>query len=128
MGTAVTQGIRVQVVPRFQAGHSDVAHHRCIFSYQVRIANEGEHPVRLLRRRWHIHDSLAARREVEGPGVVGETPLIAPGEEYSYESFCDLQGGLGRMGGSYLMRRLPDEQLFEVRIPDFLLELPWLAN
>ncbi len=128
MGTDVTQGIRVEVRPRFEPAHSDVPLGRCIFSYRVRIVNEGSRPVKLLRRLWHIHDGLAPVREVEGPGVVGETPVIAPGERYTYESFCDLRSGQGRMHGSYLMSRLPDDHFFEVRIPEFHLELPWLAN
>jgi ApaG protein len=84
--------------------------------------------VRLLRRHWYITDSLAPPREVEGPGVVGETPAIAPGDTYTYASLCDLRSGAGRMRGTYLMHRISDGQRFVVDIPAFDLVYPVQLN
>ncbi|MFZ1691843.1 MAG: ApaG domain, partial [Flavobacteriales bacterium] len=68
------------------------------------------------------------RREVEGPGVVGETPVLAPGEEFTYSSACDLRGAFGRMQGTYLMRRAADGSEFRVDIPVIQLSSDWASN
>ncbi|MCC7502974.1 MAG: Co2+/Mg2+ efflux protein ApaG [Flavobacteriales bacterium] len=128
MATSVTHGIRISVQPRFEPEHSDPEQGRFLFSYRIAITNTSEHTVQLLRRRWHIWDSLAPKREVEGPGVVGETPVLAPGEQFTYSSVCDLRSSLGRMDGTYTMRRADTSDHFEVRIPAFALLYPWQAN
>jgi ApaG protein len=128
MATSVNHGIRISVRPRFEPAHSDTKVGRYMFSYRITITNTGSHPVQLMRRHWHIWDSLAPKREVEGPGVVGETPVLAPGEDYTYSSVCDLRSSMGRMHGTYLMRRLDREEQFEVRIPAFDMQYPVLAN
>jgi len=127
MNTVVTQGVRVTAQSRYEAALSDPKAGRYLFSYRITIANHGVGIVQLKRRRWNIWDSLAAVHEVEGPGVVGETPTLAPGEAYSYQSACMLCSGLGRMRGSYIMCR-PDGSEFEVRIPEMVLEVPFAAN
>lgn len=128
MATAVTHDIRVSAEARFDASHSDPKAGRFLFSYRITIANHGQRPVQLLRRHWHISDSLSAAREVEGPGVVGETPELAPGDEFTYSSFCDLRSSFGRMRGTYLMQHLDDGSHFEVAIPAFDLRYPFAAN
>lgn len=128
MATSVTHGIRISVQPRFEPEHSDPRQGRFLFSYRITITNTGEHTVQLLRRRWHIWDSQAPEREVEGPGVVGETPVLAPGEQFTYSSVCDLRSSMGRMHGTYSMRRTGTNDRFEVRIPAFTLLYPWQAN
>ncbi len=128
MPTTVTKGIRVSVKVRFAEELSDAKQDRYIFTYRITIANEGRHTVRLLRRRWVIWDSLAPRRVVEGPGVVGETPVLAPGGHFTYSSQCDLRSGLGRMLGAYVMRDQESGESFEVDIPEFILGYPFLAN
>ena len=128
MSTAVTQGIRITARSRYEAAHSDPKARRFFFSYRITIANRSADTVRLQRRHWVIRDSLAHVREVEGPGVVGETPVLEPGEEYTYSSACDLRSGFGRMEGTYLMERLKDGQLFRVAIPDLHLCFPAAAN
>lgn len=117
MGTAVTHGIQVTARARFEPAHSDPKAARHIFSYRITIRNTGADTVQLLRRHWFIHDVLDDPREVEGPGVVGETPVLAPGKEFTYSSACDLRGAFGRMDGFYLMRRLSDGREFRVVIP-----------
>jgi len=128
MATAVTHGISVTVQSRYEPAHSHPGEGRFLFSYRITIANRGHDTVRLLRRRWSIIDSLAPPREVEGPGVVGETPVLAPGETHTYTSACDLRSGIGRMEGSYLMERLEDGHLFRAKIPAFVLQHPPMGN
>jgi ApaG protein len=128
MATSVTHGIRISVQPAYEPAHSDPKQGRFMFSYRITISNTGSHAVQLLRRHWTIWDSLAAPREVEGPGVVGETPVIGPGGSFTYSSFCDLRSGIGRMHGSYLMTRTDTGERFPVSIPAFVLLLPWMAN
>ncbi|MCB9184076.1 MAG: Co2+/Mg2+ efflux protein ApaG [Flavobacteriales bacterium] len=128
MGTAVTQGIRVTARARYEPAHSDPKAARFLFSYRITISNRGTDAVQLLRRHWTIRDSQAPRREVEGPGVVGETPVLQPGEEFSYSSACDLRSGFGRMDGSYLMVRLRDRSEFSVEIPTIQLSYAFGVN
>ncbi|MBL7964906.1 MAG: Co2+/Mg2+ efflux protein ApaG [Flavobacteriales bacterium] len=128
MATAVTNGIYVRAMPSYEPELSDPAAGRFVFKYVIIIRNLGSVPVKLMRRRWVIKDSLAAPRVVEGPGVVGETPEIQPRGHYVYNSRCDLRSGAGCMEGSYQMLRLHDGQTFTVRIPRFDLLYPWAAN
>lgn len=128
MTILVTNSIAVAVQARFEQRHSNPAEGKFFFSYHITIANRGQRTVRLLRRHWHIVDSLAAPREVLGPGVVGETPVLAPGEEFTYSSYCDLQSAVGRMEGTYTMRDEEDRHEFTVVIPSFDLLYSWLSN
>ncbi len=128
MGTVATRGVVVSAKARFEPAHSDPKAARFIFSYRITIANRGKEAVQLLRRHWIIRDSLAALRQVEGPGVVGESPVIQPGEEYSYSSACDLRSGFGRMEGTYLMRYVEGGQVFRAAIPVMQLLTPISAN
>ncbi|MBL7980938.1 MAG: Co2+/Mg2+ efflux protein ApaG [Flavobacteriales bacterium] len=128
MGTATTNGILISAESRFEGAHSDPKAGRFLFSYRIRIANHSSETVQLLRRHWIIKDSLAPVREVEGPGVVGELPVLAPGEEFSYSSACDLRSGLGRMDGTYLMQRANSKERFRVTIPTVHLIYPLAAN
>jgi ApaG protein len=128
MAILVTNSIAVAVQSRYEQRHSDPAQGKFYFSYRITITNQGQRTVRLLRRHWHIVDTLAVPREVKGPGVVGETPLLAPGAAFTYSSFCDLQSAVGKMEGKYIMRDEDDRQEFEVTIPAFDLLYSWLAN
>jgi ApaG protein len=128
MSTIITRGIQITATSRFEPVHSDVNAHRYLFSYRITIRNQGEETVQLMRRRWLIRDSLGPERVVEGPGVVGETPSLAPGEEFSYTSACDLRSGWGRMDGSYAMVTLPGGQPFEVIVPTIAFHDPYALN
>ncbi len=128
MATAVTQGIRVSVIAHYEADQSAPMDDRYLFSYRITIANRSRSTVQLLRRHWHIFDSLAPRAEVEGPGVVGAVPVLQPGEQFTYTSFCELRSPLGRMEGSYTMRDLDLDREFDVAIPSFHLQCPIIAN
>lgn len=128
MATQVTHDIRVSARARFEPAQSDPKLGKFLFSYRITIANHGQRAVQLMRRHWHITDSMADPREVEGPGVVGETPVLAPGEQFTYSSFCDLRSGFGRMRGVYLMRHTDDDSTFDALIPAFDLRYPIAAN
>lgn len=128
MSTTVTHDIGVTVRSRFEAAHSDPKVGRFVFSYRITISNLGRETVQLKSRHWVIRDSLAATREVDGAGVVGETPVLHPGDEFTYSSACDLRSGFGTMHGTYTMHRLADGQEFQVVIPEFPLHYPHSAN
>lgn len=128
MPVAVTHDIRVSVQARYEPGQGSPADGRYLFSYRITIANNSVRTVQLLARHWVITDSMAPRSQVQGPGVVGEQPVLAPGERYAYTSYCELRSTLGRMEGAYLMRDLADNAEFEVTIPAFTLHLPCAAN
>jgi ApaG protein len=117
---SVTDGIRITVRPSFAPEHSDPAEPRYVFIYRIRIENVGERTAQLLRRHWFIHDAAAGDSEVEGPGVIGETPTLAPGDVHEYESFCVLHATEGHMEGHYNFVR-PDGEPFVAEIPRFLL-------
>ncbi|MSR18759.1 MAG: Co2+/Mg2+ efflux protein ApaG [Phycisphaerales bacterium] len=121
--TAITDGVRVTVVPKYLPSHSDPAHDRFIFNYHVTIANESAAPVRLRSRQWIITDGEGNRHEVNGMGVIGQFPLLAAQEHFEYSSFCPLPTSWGTMEGSYLMER-EDGVAFEVPIARFYLVSP----
>ncbi|HET7459994.1 MAG TPA: Co2+/Mg2+ efflux protein ApaG [Longimicrobium sp.] len=118
----ITDGIRVTVHPRYLPEHSDLFAPRHVFGYRIRIENVGAQPAQLIWRHWYIHDALAGDSEVEGEGVVGEQPLLAPGDVHEYQSFCVLQGTEGSMEGTFEFLR-PDGTRFKAAIPRFALHL-----
>lgn len=128
MITAVTAGIRISVKTTFKPEYSDPRRNNYLFSYQIRIENQSDHTVQLLRRHWFIFDSNGEHRQVEGEGVIGEQPVLAPGDMYSYESACSLTTEIGKMHGSYLMQRKLDQGQFRVRIPEFFMIVPHRLN
>ncbi len=115
---ATTETVRVTVRPAYLDGQSDVLEQRFAFAYFVRIENEGHDEVQLLRRTWIITDSKGNVQEVEGQGVIGKQPVIAPGEAHEYHSFCVLKTFEGSMHGTYLMQRESGER-FRAQIPTF---------
>lgn len=120
---AETDGIVVRVRPSFLAGQSDPDERRWVWAYQVEIENRGPVTVQLMARRWVITDAMGRVEEVRGPGVVGEQPVLRPGDSYSYASGCPLTTPSGSMTGAYVMT---DDQgrSFEAAIPAFSLDVP----
>lgn len=118
---AATDGIRITVAPTFAPQHSDPGELRYLFVYHIRIENVGAQPAQLLWRHWYIHDDLEGDTEVEGEGVVGEQPLLAPGKVHEYESFCVLKGQSGWMEGYYEFERADGSPL-KAAIPRFELK------
>jgi ApaG protein len=128
MVTQVTRGVKISVQAKYEAAHSRPLMGYQVFSYNISIENNSSFTVKLLRRHWHIYDTLAGWHEVEGEGVVSMQPVLYPGEEYQYESFCPLMSEVGKMYGSYLMENTKDSSTFLVHIPLFELITPYRAN
>lgn len=116
--TASTADIKVTVRPVYLDSQSDMMNRRFVFGYLIEIANEGFDEVQLLRRHWFIRDSDGRVQEVEGAGVIGEQPVIMPGSDHRYSSFCVLETFEGSMEGTYLMQR-PNGERFKITIPRF---------
>jgi ApaG protein len=125
--TATTEGIRVSVKSQYLADQSVPQSKRYVFAYTVTIANEGAEPAQLRTRHWIITDGTGKVEEVKGPGVVGQTPYLRPGEQFEYTSGCILQTARGQMHGTYQMVR-PDGRMFDAVIAPFLLALPHSLN
>jgi ApaG protein len=121
--SAETDGVLVKVRPSYLAGQSDPEAGRWVWAYQVEIVNLTGGPVQLLSRHWIITDARGHVEEVKGPGVVGEQPVIAPGEAYSYASGCPLAAPSGAMAGSYEMADSIGST-FRATIPTFSLDIP----
>lgn len=128
MVTQVTHGIRISVRTEYQESYSRPDQRHFLFSYRISIENNSDFTVQLQRRHWHIFDSSGEFREVEGEGVVGQQPVLAPGEVYEYESACNLTTDMGKMYGTYLMERQADKLRFSVNIPEFELIVPHRLN
>ena len=118
-----TEGIRVRVRPQFSLADSDPTMGTFVFSYRISMANEGEAAAKLLFRHWRIHDAAGDDSTVDGEGVVGEQPLLAPGQTHEYSSYCVLRSPVGYMEGYYTFVR-PDGELFRVEVPRFHLYGP----
>ena len=118
-----TEGIRVQVQPRFSLADSDPADGTFVFSYRVNMSNEGDSAAQLLFRHWCIHDSTGEDSVVDGDGVVGEQPFLEPGDSHEYRSYCVLRSPVGHMEGYYTFVRADGEE-FRVEIPRFQLAGP----
>jgi ApaG protein len=121
--TAVTRHVRVRVECEHSPEHSSPAARRWFFVYTITIANEGDETVQLLTRHWVITDANDHVEEVHGPGVVGQQPVLAPGESFQYSSGCPLGTSFGVMEGTYQMVTA-DGEAFDVRIAPFTLTEP----
>lgn len=124
MYEAVTSEIRVRVTPRFLEDQSTPEEARYFWAYTVEIRNEGTETVQLKTRRWLITDANGRQETVRGPGVVGKTPTLAPGERFEYTSGCPLTTPSGIMAGSYQMQR-KDGRILDIAIPSFSLDSPY---
>ncbi len=119
MYTCITNGIKISVATQYEARHSNTKENRHVFSYNIDIVNESDFTVQLIRRHWYITDSNCNRREVKGDGVVGEQPILRPGERHNYTSWCPFNSEIGIMKGFFTMLREINGEMIEVRVPDF---------
>jgi ApaG protein len=126
MYSETTRSIKVTVKPFYLEEQSSPTDNHYVWAYQVRIENTGGETVQLRRRHWRITDSTGHMQEVRGPGVVGEQPVLAPGESFEYTSGTPLATPSGIMVGSYEMETRGGES-FEVAIPAFSLDSPHQA-
>lgn len=128
MSVEITNGIKVSVESRFSEHFSSVEANKYIFQYTISITNKSNCSVQLLAREWYIFDSLDFPRIVRGEGVIGEQPIIEPGDTFSYSSSCDLQSAIGKMKGNYLFQNVPTAEKINVKIPTFQLIYPYVLN
>ncbi len=118
-----TRAIQITVKPFYLEEQSEPDDSQYVFAYHIRIENNGQDVVQLLNRYWQITDGLGRIQEVRGPGVVGEQPVLRPGEAFEYTSGCPLNTSTGIMVGTYEMETLDGER-FDVDIPAFSLDAP----
>ena len=128
MVTEITKGVKVSVEAEYKAEYSSPSQYHYVFTYKITIANDSASTLQLLTRHWHIHDVQTSKKEVEGEGVVGQQPILEPGDSYQYVSGCNLKSGIGKMYGTYLMERIIDGKKIEVNIPEFTLIAPFKLN
>ena len=121
--TATTRGIVVSVEPTYLDARSSPDDSQYFWSYRVIIENHGRETVQLLNRHWMISNSRGELTEVKGPGVVGEQPVLKPGERHEYTSGAPLDTPSGMMGGAYQMETASGER-FDIEIPTFSLDRP----
>src|SRR5437868_395193 len=124
---AVTHNVRVEVESQYAPEHSQPFQSQWFFHYSVRITNEGDANVQLLSRHWIITDATGHIEEVKGPGVVGEQPVLSPGESFQYTSGCKLRTSSGVMHGTYQMVD-DDGGHFDVEIAAFALHEPYTVH
>jgi ApaG protein len=128
MVKTTTHNIEISVDVKYWSQQSMPRENHYFFVYFITIENKGDTSVQLLRRHWDISDSNSEKRTVEGEGVVGETPVIGPGEKFEYNSGCNLMTDVGTMSGFYTMQRLVDNEIFNVTIPKFYMVVPAKLN
>ncbi|MEM7162479.1 MAG: Co2+/Mg2+ efflux protein ApaG [Bacteroidota bacterium] len=128
MVSLVTEGIRISVLTLFEKDYSRPNLSEYIFSYTISIENTNPFEVQLLRRKWVIVDANGDRKEIEGVGIVGLRPFIAPGQTYTYSSTCDLRTEIGMMKGMYYMRNIENDSNIQVLVPSFQLIAPYKMN
>lgn len=124
----VTEGVSITVETFYQPAQSNPLNSEFLFAYRITIENLSHVPVKLLRRHWYILDSNGSFREVEGDGVVGQQPIIEPGESYQYVSAANLRSEIGKMYGTYEMENLYNKRLLKIAIPEFQLVAPFKMN
>ncbi|MFZ4738818.1 MAG: Co2+/Mg2+ efflux protein ApaG [Bradymonadia bacterium] len=127
MSEATTRGIRIRVRSQFVPERSSPEESYYFFAYHVVITNEGDEAARLVARHWIITDGTGLVQEVKGPGVVGEQPVLAPGQRFEYTSACPLKTPVGTMHGAYDMVTATGDA-FEARIAPFTLAFPYAIH
>lgn len=128
MTSKISAGVKVSVETFYQPEFSNPLNSEFMFAYKISIENSNEFPVKLLTRHWNIFDSNGSLREVEGEGVVGEQPIISPGQKYQYSSGCNLRSEMGKMDGYYLLENINSHAKFKVIIPSFEMHAPLKMN
>jgi ApaG protein len=123
----VTNGVRVSVLSEYAPDRSNLAQNKWFFLYTITIANEGAERVQLISRHWIITDGTGAIEEVVGPGVVGEQPVLDPGQSFTYTSGCSLKTPFGTMHGTYQMVTAGGAS-FDARIAPFTLSEPYTVH
>lgn len=124
----ITKGIKISVETNFEGTFYKNYKLYFAFGYQITIENQGKDAVQLNSRKWTIYDALNNIEEIEGEGVIGQKPVIKPGESHTYSSGCLLTSPFGAMSGFYNMVNFATTKNFEVAIPKFHLSAPFAIN
>lgn len=119
-----TDGLLVRVAPQFLPEESDPDEGRFVWAYTIEIENRSAEPVQLKSRYWRITDAKGVTQEVRGEGVIGQQPVIGPGESFRYTSAAPLGEPSGLMMGAYSMVRVEDGEAFDIAVPAFALDSP----
>jgi ApaG protein len=127
MSDTTTRGVRVEVRTAYVPERSSPQESQYFFAYRIKISNVGEETVQLLRRHWVISDGEGNMEHVRGPGVVGEQPVLEPGQSFEYTSFCPLPTPIGSMHGTYQMVT-SGGSAFDAEIAPFSLAVPTALN
>jgi ApaG protein len=128
METAITEGVQITVETKFRSDLSHVIDNQFFFNYTITMENRNNFTVQLLSRDWYIFDSLNEPNFVSGNGVIGEQPILKPGQQFTYMSGCELFSEIGFMRGFYTFKNLLDNNLFQVYVPIFKLIHPPRLN
>lgn len=119
--------ITITATPRYEK-KQQMRGAQYVYSYRITILNESEYTVQLQRRYWLINDGLEDERELEGAGVIGQMPMLKPGEKFEYESWCPLISEYGSMKGYYTFEELSTRSTFEVDVPQMVLVPDFVLN
>ena len=124
----ITKGIKVSVKTKYNGTNYRNNRLYYIFAYFITIENKSSETVQLTDRFWQIFDSLNNTEIVQGEGVVGQTPILLPNDNYTYSSGCFLESTIGSMKGFYTMKNIETLEEFKAYIPTFQLTTPILSN
>ena len=128
MFSKITSNIKVSVDPEYDSKNSYPSENRYVFKYNIVIENDGDFPIKVLKRKWLIFDVGFGFTEVVGDGVIGLTPDVEIGDNFAYFSNVMLRSGVGNMSGKYLVENLYTKEQFEIDIPKFNLVSEVLSN
>jgi len=128
MFSQTTSNIKVSVIPEYDSKNSYPSENRYVFKYNITIENDGDFPIKVLKRKWLIFDVGFGFTEILGDGVIGLTPEIPVNENFTYFSNVMLRSGVGHMSGKYLVRNTETDENFEIDIPKFNLLSELLSN
>lgn len=124
MRNKIISTVEIHVKTWFRSDLSNPDEHQYFFNYRIIIENKGSNSIQLLHRHWMVEHLIHGIQHVDGPGVIGEQPIIAVGDRFEYVSGCEFWMPIGRMSGFYTFQDMATEQLFSVPIPLFTLEFP----
>ena len=128
MSDTTTRGIRVQVTSTYLPERSSPRDCQYLFAYHIRISNVGSETAQLVSREWIITTADGEVERVKGPGVVGEQPVLKPGESFTYTSGAPLAAPSGVMVGTYSMTRIDTGEMFDIAVPAFPLDSPYVTR
>lgn len=128
MVSLTTHNIKVSAETFYQEKLSKPEINEFLFTYRITIENNGSKTVQLLKRVWHVTNSLGSTQMIEGEGVIGKRPIIEPNNYHQYISGVHLKTEIGKMTGTYFMHQLIDDKILEIQIPEFKLVAPFKLN